>query len=219
MNEILFFGCLIAAFTAVVMAHRIFGVEGLIAWVALATVLANIFVTKQVRLFGLDATLGNILFASTYLCMDILTEVAGIKTARKAVHIGLCSALVFVVASQAALWFVPNELDTVSTAMGSLLTFSARTALASISCFYLANLADIHLFEKLKQKYPDALWLRNNVSTIVCNCAENFLFITAAFLGICSLKECLMIAAATSAIEIIVALCDTPFLYWARRNP
>ena len=59
------------------------------------------------------------------------------------------------------------------------------------------------------------LWLRNNASTILCNCAENFGFITLAFIGIYDLETILTIAISTSIIEAIVAVCDTPFLYVA----
>lgn len=216
-NEILFFISLITAFTAVVMAYRYFGKEGLIAWIAIATVLANILVTKQIRLFGLDATLGNIMFASIYLCTDILSETAGIKESRRAVNIGLFSAILFVATANIAVMFHPNELDIIQAPMKELFAMSARTTIASVAFFYMANVADIHLFEKLKKRYPKALWLRNNVSTILCNCTENFLFIIAAFMGILTLKDCILIAVSTSAIETVVAVCDTPFLYWAKR--
>lgn len=83
--------------------------------------------------------------------------------------------------------------------------------------FFLANMADIYLFEALKKQFPNALWLRNNVASIVCNCSENFLFVLAAFYGIYSFSDCMSIAAATSIIEAIIAVCDTPFVYAARK--
>ena len=55
----------------------------------------------------------------------------------------------------------------------------------------------------------------NNVSTILCNCLENFGFIFLAFVGIYDGATILTIAASTSIVEAIVALCDTPFLYLA----
>ena len=60
-------------------------------------------------------------------------------------------------------------------------------------------------------------WLRNNVSTILCNCLENFGFITLAFVGIYDAETILIIATSTSIVEMIVALLDTPFLYIAKR--
>lgn len=78
--------------------------------------------------------------------------------------------------------------------------------------------ADVYIFNKIKDRMQGkALWLRNNVSTILCNCLENFGFIGLAFWGIYDAKTIVTIAVSTSIIELIVALLDTPFLYVARR--
>lgn len=37
-------------------------------------------------------------------------------------------------------------------------------------------------------------------------------------IGIMSFKELIILGLTASAIEIIVALCDTPFLYWAKNT-
>lgn len=75
------------------------------------------------------------------------------------------------------------------------------------------------LLDKLRNKTQGkALWLRNNVSTILCNCVENFGFIGLAFAGIYDIETILTIAASTSIIEALVAVLDTPFLYLAKRS-
>ena len=61
------------------------------------------------------------------------------------------------------------------------------------------------------------LWLRNNISTIICNCLENFLFMFFAFVNIYDLNTIISMAIGTSIIEIIIAICDTPFLYLAQK--
>ena len=60
------------------------------------------------------------------------------------------------------------------------------------------------------------MWFRNNISTILCNCTENFLFSIFAFVGTYPILYCLEIAVAGSLIEMLIALCDTPFLYIAK---
>lgn len=83
--------------------------------------------------------------------------------------------------------------------------------------FAISNIADVYLFEKLKNKFNGKkMWLRNNVSTILCNCLETFGFVFIAFIGIYPLEDLMMIALSTSIIEIGIALCDTPFLYLAK---
>ena len=217
MNSILLFGAIILAFPCVVMAGKFFGKYGLIAWVAIATVLANIMVTKQVDMLGMSVTLGNVFFSSTFLATDILSERCGLKVAKRAVQIGLLSALIFIVATQYSLLFQPNIYDTVNDSMKTLFAISARTTTVSVIMFYLSNLADVYVYDWLKKKLPKAVWVRNNVATILCNGTENFLFITMAFYGIYTLKECVMIGLTTTVVEVIIAICDTPFVYWGIR--
>ena len=84
--------------------------------------------------------------------------------------------------------------------------------------YLIANLADIAVFDKLKEKTGGKyLWVRNNVATILCNCLENFGFIFLAFLGVYDAGTCFEIAIATSIIEIVAAVCDTPFVYLGRK--
>ena len=78
------------------------------------------------------------------------------------------------------------------------------------------TVADVYLFCKMKE-HGRALWIRNNVATILCNCLENFGFIGLAFAGIYDAKTIFTIALSTSIVEAIVAVCDTPFIYIAGR--
>ena len=82
--------------------------------------------------------------------------------------------------------------------------------------FFIANMLDIYIYNKLKEKLPKKLWLRNNVATITCNCIENYFFNTLAFIGIFSLPVIISIATTTTIIEIVIAVCDTPFLYLSK---
>ena len=154
MNELLFFLGIIAVFSCVVLVGKYFGEAGLVAWVAVSTILANLILPKQIRLLGLDVTLGNIMFSSTYLCTDILSERVGVKSSRRAVFLGLIAALFFVGLTQVVIWFIPNEYDMVQPAMRELFAFSARVTLASVTMYTLANLCDVYLFEALRKKFP-----------------------------------------------------------------
>lgn len=81
---------------------------------------------------------------------------------------------------------------------------------------YLSNMLDIIIFEKIK-KISNKLWIRNNVATIISNCLENYFFTVLAFIGIYDLGTIFSIATATTILEIIIAICDTPFLYLSKK--
>ena len=218
MNIILFILGVVLTFTALILVNRFLGAEGVIAFMAVASILANILICKSVTLFGLSATLGNILFASNFLATDILTECYGVKTARKGVIVALCSVLGFLVISQFAIWFVPNELDIAQPAFETLFTLTPRITLASVSLFILSNIADISLYEWLRKKTNGKkMWLRNNICTMICNGSENFIFYIIAFLGVFPFKDLMFMGLTATIIEVIIALCDTPFLYIAKK--
>ncbi len=50
------------------------GKTGLYVWVAISTIIANVQVLKTVSIFGMVATLGNIVYATSFLATDILSE-------------------------------------------------------------------------------------------------------------------------------------------------
>lgn len=139
------------------------------------------------------------------------------KDAKKGIYISLFSGVVFIIITQITLLFNPSADDVVNDAMKTLFNISIRTTIASMLMFFISNMMDIHLYNKLKEKYPDKLWLRNNISTILCNCLENYFFNTLAFIGIFSLPVIISIATTTTIIEIVIALCDTPFLYISKK--
>lgn len=217
-NELIFFIEVIAVFSGVLLFKKLFGKIGVIAWVAIATVLANIITAKTVDLFGLSNALGTVLFASTFLATDILNECYGKKDAKKAVYIGLLSNIVLIASTQITLLYIPSEIDYANEAMQTLFSLNLRIAISSTVMYFASNMLDVILFDKIKKKTKGKmLWLRNNISTILCNCVENFLFIGFAFYKVYDISTILIIALSTSVIEVIVAICDTPFLYLAKK--
>lgn len=217
MNNLILVCEVLFAFSALLLCKKLFGKVGVMAWVPIATVLANIITAKNAEIIGLSTAIGTVMFASTFLATDILSECYSIEDAKKAVKLGLFSDVLLIVATQIALLYKPSAFDYAHNAMETLFGLNLRISIASAVMYYIANMADIYIFNRIKQKTEGkALWLRNNISTILCNCLENFGFIGIAFAGIYDLQTIITIAVSTSIIEALVAVCDTPFLYMAR---
>ena len=217
MNIFYGFVNIIVTFTLVVLIEKLFKKEGLYVWLSIATILANLTVCKMIDVFSFTTSLGNVLFASTFLATDIMSEKYSKKDAKKGVYLSIFSGITFIFITQLTLLFIPSSDDVVNEAMKTLFALSIRTSAASMLMFFISNMLDIHLYNKLKEKYPDKMWLRNNVSTIFCNCVENYFFNTLAFIGIFSIPVIISIATTTTVIEIVIALCDTPFLYISKK--
>lgn len=217
MNIILGVISVIVVFTMVVLIEKIFKREGLFVWISMATVIANIIVCKTIEIGGITTTLGNIMFASNFLATDILSEKYGKESAKRGIMMATVFMIVFVLITQISLLYVPSNEDVAQEAMKTLFELNLRVSIASLLLFFVSNNLDIVIFEKLRERYPEKLWLRNNVATIVANCSENYFFAFLAFIGIYNIPTIISIATLGSIIEIIIALCDTPFLYLAKR--
>lgn len=216
-NNVLLIAEVVIIFGLLLFVKKVFGKEGVIAWVGFATILANVITAKNAVIYGFSTAIGSVMFASTFLATDILSECYSEKDAKKAVYLGLFSSVLLIISTQIALRYVPSDIDYANDAMSLLFSMNLRISLSSMLMYFIANMADIYIFNKLKEKMNGKqMWLRNNVSTILCNCLENFGFIGLAFWGMYDLPTIIMISLSTSAIELIVALLDTPFLYIAK---
>ena len=105
-NELLFFAEIVISFFMIILAFKLFGKAGLFVWTAMAIILANLQVYKTIQIFGLVTALGNVIYASTYLITDILTEQYSVKEAKKAVWLGFFVLLATTILMQLTLYFI-----------------------------------------------------------------------------------------------------------------
>ena len=218
MNEIMLFVEIVLFFSLILLIKKTIGKAGLFAWIGIATVLAEIQVTKCVTIFGISATLGNVLFASNFLVTDILRECYSQEDAKKGVLISALGGLFFILFSIITPVFIPNEFDLTHDSLKVVLSLTPRITISSILMLIIANYSDVFIYYFLHKKFKGKkMWLRNNISTIFCNCLENFFFIFLAFWNMYSISELLMMATSTCIIKTLIALCDTPFLYLAKK--
>ena len=217
-NEFIFFVEVATIFSLVLLSQKLFGKLGLMIWITAAAIGANIETIKAVELFGINTTLGTIMFSSIFLATDILTERYGVSEAKRSIVLCFFSSIAFLICTQLTLFYKASSIDFADPALREILSINLRVTFSSLLMFFIANITDICLYERLRQMtHGQAIWLRNNISTISCNCLENFFFVVLAFYGMYDFQQCIEIALSTSLVEVIASLCDTPFLYMALR--
>lgn len=223
-NELLLIGSVVFIFGATLLAYKFFGKTGLYCVSAIATVLANIEVAILINAFGMEQTLGNVLFAATFLVTDILSECEGRKEANKAVWLGVFSSLFFLMLSQSWLVFVPSENDFIHDSITTVFSNTPRMIIASLVVYAISQLFDVWLYHKwwafTEKKFGDKrkfLWLRNNGSTLISQILNTALFTLFAFWGTYDAKTLLSIFLSSYVIYIFTSLLDTPCVYLARR--
>lgn len=223
-NEFLLISSLILIYGSVLFFFYQFDEAGLYVWTAIATIAANIEVLILVDAFGMEQTLGNILFASTVLATDILSETKGRHIAGTAVKVGLCTSFTFVLLSQSWFLYTPSPNDFASDSIQMVFANTPRLMLVGIAVYTIAQSFDVWLYhniwEKTSQKLGDTkkgLWIRNNVSTLCSQLLNTVLFSLGAFLGVMDFDTILSIIVSSYVIFIFTSLLDTPVIYLARK--
>ncbi len=218
-NELLWIVLMLANMVGILYAYKRWGVTGLYAWIPLSVIIANIQVTKLVSLFGIEATLGNIVYAMSFLATDILHENHGPKAARKAVGIGFFSLVCTTVFMQLALSFTPASGDFVQGSMETIFSLLPRIAAGSFLAYGVSQLHDVYAFSFFKKKWPSRkmLWLRNNLSTMLSQLIDTVIFCLVAFWGVVPTDVFVQILISTYLFKWVVALFDTPFIYLATK--
>ena len=223
-NELLLLLSFVVIYGGALLAYRLFGTHGLYAVNALATVVANIEVLIVINAFGMEQTLGNVLFAVTFLITDILSENEGKKAARNAVFVGIFASVLFLLISQSWLLYHVADSDWAMPAFQTLFSNTPRMLFASLSVYAVSQIFDVWLYHawwKLtEQKSGDSrrfLWLRNNGSTLVSQLVNTILFNLIAFWGTYDTATLVSIIAAGYVVYIFTSLLDTPAVYIARK--
>lgn len=223
-NEILLIASLIILYSGVLVMYRIFGRTGLYCCSVIATITANIEVLLMVDAFGMEQTLGNILFASTFLVTDILSETEGKDAAQKAVNIGIAASISFILISQSWLLYQPADSDWARDSFETIFSNTPRLMIVSFAVYAVCQRFDVWAYHKwwnfTKKKCGDSqrfLWLRNNGSTMVSQLLNTVLYSFGAFWGMYSMETMLSICLSSYVIFIVTSLADTPALYLARR--
>ena len=217
-KELLWLLVLLANFSLIVVVYRLFGRGGLYAWTVLCVITANIQVVKTVELFGLTATLGNIVYASSFLITDILSENYGRRAARRAVFFGFLAIVGFTFLMNLALLFEPAVDDFAHGSMATIFGFLPRIAFASLAAYAVAQMHDIWAYAFWRRIFPGTrtIWIRNNFSTLVSQLIDSLIFTIAAFLGVFPAQVLIEIVVTTYVLKAVVALADTPLVYLAR---
>ena len=238
-TEVVWFLMLILCFLSILVFLRLFGYVGLYVYSAIAIIAANIQVLKQANFNFFSSinekiipfyepspiALGTILFASTFLCTDILSEYYGKEKARKNVLIGFCSFFLMTILMLVTIGIQPAEDEWVSMVQESLaILFTPMTSIfvASMIAYLISQYFDIWFFSYLKTVSSNKLlWLRNNVSTAVSSLIDNTIFSIFAWIILnpypFPLSDVIMtFILGVYLLRVFIAILDTPFIYLAK---
>jgi queuosine precursor transporter len=155
------------------------------AFFVTALVVSNIIAVKLVEVSGRVFPAGLVIFPLSYVLGDVLTEVYGIRAARRVIWLGFACNLLALGAIQAAIHLPAADLWTENqSAYEDILGTTWRLFVASLAAYLVGEFANAYVLAYLKgATHGRFLWVRTIGSTIVGEGLDSLIFITIAFAG------------------------------------
>ena len=185
--------------------------------------ISNIGATKLISFGPIITDGGAFLFPLTYIIGDVLSEVYGLKAARKAIFLGFAMSIL----AALTFWLVqispPADGYENQEAFEAVLGFVPRIVLASICGYLVGQLLNAYVLVKIKERTKErALWLRLIGSTVVGEFADTLVFCTIAFYGVITGAEfwnyVLVGYLYKTLLEVVLLPITYPVIGWVKRR-
>lgn len=214
MNELLF---LIQILLILIFSYGAFrlGKEALIASVTIQSILANLFVLKQMTFLGFNVTCSDAFAIGSILALNLLREYFGKEEAKKGIKISFILMVFFVVLSKIHILFIPSAYDTSHDAFQQLLAPAPRLLFASLAVFYLMQKFDLYAFGWLTKAFPRFSFpIRNSISLTFSQLLDTILF---SFLGLYGIVDHILhIILISFLLKLCIILLFGPFTYFIK---
>jgi len=152
MNNLIFILHTITISLVTIIAAKL-GLQYLISLLAIYGILANLFVLKQITLFGLEVTTTDVFIVGISLGLNLMQEKWGKETAQNAIWLSFFSLLTYTILSQFQIWYLPNDLDSTSIHFNALLAIAPRLTIVSLFSYLISQTIDVNLYAYFKRNY------------------------------------------------------------------
>jgi uncharacterized integral membrane protein (TIGR00697 family) len=167
---------------------------GLYIYTSVAIIACNLQVLKAAEFIGYKepVALGTLLYSSTFLVSDALTELYGSYAARRSIWLSFAASILLLLFMVLTLGIKPLNIDFSSehwhfneahNALSVIFSPSAAILLASLTAFGISQFTDIYIFSKLKNLTQSKhLWLRTFLSISISAFIDSFIFNSLAWI-------------------------------------
>lgn len=181
-------------------------------------VIANVVTGKVLQLGPFIVPGAFLLYAFTFLCTDLMSELYGKAEAIKMVKVGFIASLfsasmIFLTQYLPAAGFSADKQIAYETLLGT----NFRFVIASMIAYYVSQTWDVWFFHKVKERTgAGKKWMRNNFSTMTSQLFDTGIFISIAFIGV--VPNIWIMILSQYVLKMVIAALDTPIFYLLTRE-
>lgn len=214
-NELLFLLDALIISSCALLVLRL-GKEALVSFICITSLIANLFVIKQIPLCGLTTTCADAFTIGAVLGLNLLQEYYGKVITQRAIWISFVLLVFYAIVAYLHLLFIPATCDTTQTAFELILSPMPRIIAASLTTYLIVQHIDAWFYGQLKKYWAGSyLVLRNYICIGLAQLVDTILF---SFLGLYGLVENIWsIIVISYAIKIVALLITTPALIISRQ--
>lgn len=215
LNELLFVGHVLSVSAAALYFANL-GKQALTSYVTLLFIMANIFVVKQINLFGFCVTSADAFIVGISLSCNLLQEFWDQHTARRAIWISLACSLCYMFIAKIILMYQPSCVDEMQSHLIHIMANTVRIILASFTSYLATQLLDIYLYALVKKATSGKYFvLRNHIALSISQLTDTVLFSFLGLWGIVANIQDIIIVSYT--IKLLAIALTTPFLMVAKK--
>lgn len=215
MNELIFLIHIFTVSAAVLVALRL-GKEALICLIGLSCILANLFVCKQITLFGFTPTASDAVAVSAALGLNVLQEYFGKKAAQFAIWTSFAGCIFYTLLSLIHLAYEPTAFDMTQGHYYAILSPAPRLIIASLISYFISQQTDYRIFGLLKDRMAYLpFYMRSFISAALSQLVDTISF---SFLGLYGIMENMLhVIIISYLIKLVIILCSGPFLHLTKK--
>jgi uncharacterized integral membrane protein (TIGR00697 family) len=207
MNECFFF-LHILTILAFVYVASLFGKKGLLVSFVLQVIFANLFVTKEIILFGFSVTCTDVFTIGSFITLTLLQTRYGEKSAHEAIPLIIYSFVFIAILSQIHLGYVPAPYDTAHASYATIFSHSPRILLSSVLVTVVVQYFHLFLLKK---------WNKPTLTLLTSQFLDTIAFTFLALYGVMhNLSHIILVS---YFIKVLAIMTITPFMHYAKRLP
>lgn len=214
LNEFIFLASCLAT-ASFTLLSLFFGAEGLLAAVCVQGLLENLFVVKQIQLFGLHVTCADVFAVGLVFALNLMQEFYGQAKAVRAIWCYFGVSLWFLTARTAHLTYEPSAFDCTHQHFVQILDSCPRIIFASLVTSLVALHLDRSVYAYMRTFFNGrSAWICNMASIATSQLFDTILFTYLALYG--SVANPMHIILVSYAVKLVAIILAGPFAALAR---
>ena len=217
MNELILLIEIIVTFSALIIANKLYGKNGLYFWLIISIITSTILSVKTIIIFNYEVSLGIVPYVSNFICMNILVQKYGTEQNKKIVICSIMSLifsyLLIVMLNNYNIGYINLENN---EAFINVFKLDIIKCIAFVIAYIASILANIELYYQIR-KTKNKIWISNFISTIIIQFTDTVLYSIIAYLVFADIKIFVFSVIITTVIKYIVGTIGTGAIYICKK--